>query len=379
MYKIKELKLKNVFSFWKHFKDKETFLFYNPIEDEFIMGAVKLKSFGSGEDFSGYKYIFSTRPFFENIKVGIWSGFGAENIAFSNYLKVENGRQTLYYSGDEPKIEDFELQDEHYEYVMENEDYENWIKLFNDCHSKILLKELSKVVISRVVKVNLSKRVNQECMLKRLIDNNPKNFVFAYKKDDKCFLGATPEVLLRKKGDRIESHALAGTHIKKNDKTKKDYRTLLNDKKNFQEHKLVISNIKNVFNAFGENTSISPTTVMETKNLYHLESKLCTKSKESIFRWRDRLHPTSALGGTPKEVALKLIKEKELHERGLYAAPLGLVDEEGDGIFVVGIRSGILCEDKLYGFAGCGIVASSDCKEEYMETQGKLKTILECL
>ena len=170
MYKIKELKLKNVFSFWKHFKDKETFLFYNPIEDECIMGAVKLKSFRSEEDFSGYKYIFSTRPFFENIKVGIWSGFGAENIAFSNYLKVESGRQTLYYGGDEPKIEDFELQDEHYEYVMENEDYENWIKLFNDCHSKILLKELSKVVISRVVKVNLSKRVNQECILKRLID-----------------------------------------------------------------------------------------------------------------------------------------------------------------------------------------------------------------
>ena len=379
MYKLKELKLKNIFSFWNHFQNSETFLFYNPIENQIIIGAEKLKSFEPDEDFSGYKYIFSTKPFFEKVKEGFWRGYGAENIAFCYYLSVKEGKQTLYYKNKEPKIEDIKPLNEHYSYVIENENYEKWIELFNQCHKKILSKELKKVVISRVATAKLSKKANQECILKRLIDDNLNNFVFAYKKKDKCFLGATPEILLRKDGHRIESHALAGTYIKDNHGSEKGYKTLLDDQKNFQEHQLVISSIENIFKAFGENTHVSPTKIMETRNLYHLESKIYTESNESIFRWRDRLHPTPALGGSPKEVALRLIQDNEFHERGLYASPIGLINDDGNGLFVVGIRSAILSGHHLHCFAGCGIVESSDCEEEYIETKGKLRTILECL
>lgn len=383
MYQVKELKLKNVFSFWGTFRDGETFLFYNPLENELVLGADKIKSFKPNEDFRGYKYIFSTKTFFENVKEGVWSGFGSENAAFANYLTVKDGKQTLYYIGEEPKIADVDLVDERYQYVLENEDhceYQKWQKLFNACHSKILSKELSKIVISRVAKVKLSKKVNEECIIKRLIDNNQNSFVFAYKKDCKCFLGSTPELLLEKKGSKIESHALAGTFIKRDAKDSEQQRdALLKDEKNAHEHNLVISNIKAVFDEFGENTYVAPTKVMETKNLYHLQTKLFTESDEPILVWRDRLHPTPALGGTPRKSALSFIEKNEDHERGLYASPIGLIDEAGNGVFVVGIRSGLIYEDELYGFAGCGIVGRSDCEEEYAETKGKLKTVLECL
>ena len=119
--------------------------------------------------------------------------------------------------------------------------------------------------------------------------------------------------------------------------------------------------------------------LLEAKNLYHLHTEVSTDSTDDIITWRDRLHPTPALGGTPREIALDIIRKYEPHERGMYASPIGLIDESGNGVFVVGIRSGIIEDDRLYSYAGCGIVKNSDCKKEYIETEGKLKTILECL
>lgn len=85
------------------------------------------------------------------------------------------------------------------------------------------------------------------------------------------------------------------------------------------------------------------------------------------------------MGGEPREKAINLIKQYEPYDRGWYAAPIGIVDQNGDGVFVVGIRSALIKENKVYAYAGCGIVEQSDCREEYEETSNKFRTIMECL
>jgi len=86
----------------------------------------------------------------------------------------------------------------------------------------------------------------------------------------------------------------------------------------------------------------------------------------------ERLHPTPAVGGAPRELALELIADEERHERGWYAGPLGWVDGSGDGEFVVALRSGVIDGTGATLFAGCGIMADSDPEREWDESSTKL-------
>lgn len=102
-------------------------------------------------------------------------------------------------------------------------------------------------------------------------------------------------------------------------------------------------------------------------------------STKSLVEWAKLLHPTPALGGEPREKAMALLETYEAHERGMYAAPFGFMKDMGDGIVVVAIRSALIMDNILYAYAGCGVVADSDADEEYMETNNKMRTILDAL
>ena len=91
------------------------------------------------------------------------------------------------------------------------------------------------------------------------------------------------------------------------------------------------------------------------------------------------LHPTAALGGFPRKNALQLIKELENQDRGWYGAPIGWFDSNGDGEFVVAIRSGIVAGNEAWLYSGAGIVADSDPASEWEESQIKLKPMLTAL
>jgi isochorismate synthase EntC len=93
----------------------------------------------------------------------------------------------------------------------------------------------------------------------------------------------------------------------------------------------------------------------------------------------ERLHPTPAVGGFPRDVALAAIRQREGIDRGWYAGPVGWVDQTGSGEFGVAIRSALLTGDEALLFAGCGIVGASDAEAEYAETCLKLKPMLAAL
>ena len=89
-----------------------------------------------------------------------------------------------------------------------------------------------------------------------------------------------------------------------------------------------------------------------------------------------KLHPTPAICGDPWKIAKDFILEMESHDRGLYSGNIGWFNFQGSGEFAVGIRTALFLEEKLYAYAGCGIVEGSEAKAEYDESEIKLKPIL---
>ena len=379
-YHKKQLKLDNPLSFWKHFKNEERFLFYNPLENELILGAKRLKTFSANDSIKDYLYIFSSITFFNSIKDEKWTGLGNENVAYEYYLVERDGKQTFYYYKDLIEIENKEVDICQHSYKYETDDYEDWMQMFTAVNNAISLKEVNKVVISREVKIQCDTSINVESVLHKLLKQNNNSFVFGYCKEEKTFLGATPEILVKKKKDNILSYALAGTILRNNENDELQKTKLLTDPKNRHEHQIVINSIVDVMKKSTDELEVDRTKILTLKNLHHLQTKIHGKDKNgTLLQWVKRLHPTPALGGNPVNKALNLIKKYEKHERGLYAAPIGIISGDGNGIFVAGIRSALIEKNIAYAYAGCGIVDKSDCEIEYIETKNKLKTIIESL
>ena len=92
-----------------------------------------------------------------------------------------------------------------------------------------------------------------------------------------------------------------------------------------------------------------------------------------------RLHPTSAVAGTPTEKAMEIIRNMEAHDRGWYSGPIGWIDEKGDGEFYVALRSALIKDGEAHVFAGGGIVSESHPIKEWEETELKLQPIISAL
>mgnify|MGYP003365622940 CR=1 FL=1 len=380
-YKKRQINLDSPLTFLKYFKNEESFSFYNPLKKEFILGAKRLKALSREESLRDYPYTFSSMTFFNSIKDEKWTGFGNENIVFEYYLIEKEGKQTLYYLKDFVEIENIKVEICGHSFRCEMDDYNSWEHLFSAAHNAILNKELNKVVISREVKIQCNELINTESILQNLLKQNENSFIFSYCKDGKIFLGATPEILIQKEKNNVLSYALAGTVLRsdKEDEYQKK-RLLLIDAKNRHEHQIVIDSIVNSMRNFTDELVVDETKILELKNLYHLQTCIHGKNtSKTLLQLVKLLHPTPALGGDPVNKALELIKRYEKHERGLYAAPIGIIDKNGDGIFVVGIRSALIEKNIVYAYSGCGIVDKSTCESEYIETTNKLKTIIESL
>jgi menaquinone-specific isochorismate synthase len=157
---------------------------------------------------------------------------------------------------------------------------------------------------------------------------------------------------------------------------------LLQDSKNLAEHRFVVESIIETMQAFCETISAPGyPRLVKTESVQHLYTPVRGQMKKtaSLFEVIGALHPTPAMGGSPRERALAMIGELEPHERGWYAAPVGWTDGFQYGDFAVGIRSVLLSGQKLRLFAGCGIVKDSKPDQEYEETEMKFRPILRAL
>ena len=120
--------------------------------------------------------------------------------------------------------------------------------------------------------------------------------------------------------------------------------------------------------------------VVKVGNIQHLATPIRAQLAEShsAIELAGLLHPTPAIGGEPREPALRLIDELEGIDRGWYAGPVGWMDAAEDGEFCVGLRSALLRDRDAHLFAGCGIVADSDPAAELQESELKFEALLPC-
>ena len=187
------------------------------------------------------------------------------------------------------------------------------------------------------------------------------------------FLGASPELLIRRDGDEIFSQPMAGTAISVHDSALSHLQT---SSKELWEHQLVVDAVMKELTTY----CITRPTVdgphpARFAHLAHLASTITgmlTSSAPGALGLALALHPTPAVAGTPREVALGLIHALEPGNRGRYAGPVGWVDGRGNGEFAVALRCAEISGRRARIFAGAGIVADSDADTEWDETEAKL-------
>jgi isochorismate synthase len=244
-------------------------------------------------------------------------------------------------------------------------------------------RELRKVVLARALRV-AGATCDPVETLRRLRGSFPTCAVFAVARGGRWFVGATPERLVRVRQGEVSAMALAGSAPRGRTDTEDRQlgEALLDSVKDRVEHTVVVDTLRESLSGACEAVSVAGSPLLlRVSNVQHLHTPIAARLRAgcTILDLIGRLHPTPAVGGVPRAAALGWLREHERLERGWYAGPIGWIDGQGDGEFVVAIRSALLGPDEALLFAGCGIVADSDPEAEYAESRLKLRTMLSAL
>jgi menaquinone-specific isochorismate synthase len=235
-----------------------------------------------------------------------------------------------------------------------------------------------KVVLARQVEVEANGPIIVSDVLARLRALFPACMVFSVE----GFVGASPELLVRRMGRLVRSHPLAGTVPRSGDPDA-DGRLaagLLGSEKERHEHAVVVEAVAHTLRPHCTHLDVPDVpSIVPLRNVSHLGTLIegeLLQPTPSALELAARLHPTPAVAGTPRQAALERIVAVEGFDRGRYAGPVGWVDANGDGEWAVGIRSATLDGNRARLVAGVGVVADSDPEAELAETQLKLQALL---
>jgi menaquinone-specific isochorismate synthase len=271
------------------------------------------------------------------------------------------------------------------ELIEQNEvDPDGWKAMVAAAVTNMKTSDIEKVVLARELRLKFNDKVMSENVVKNLLNEQPDSYIFSFESGSDCFIGATPERLMKKRGNELYSTCLAGSIARGKDQLEDEQleQELLNDEKNRIEHQYVVSMITEALSPVCVSLHVpSEPVIMKNRHIQHLYTPVQGTCDEnvSIFDIVDKLHPTPAMGGLPKEKAVVMIREIENLERGFYAAPLGWTDSYGNGEFAVGIRSALLQGREASLFAGCGLLPNSTPESEYHETGIKFNPMLSAL
>ncbi len=260
-------------------------------------------------------------------------------------------------------------------------DRKKWKNLVNQALEKIDSGDAEKIVLSRKVEMLISGELDFSETMRRLRGKYPGCYLFVHHRGKSSFFGATPEKLVKISGGIWEIDALAGSapRGKSDEEDLTLEQALINDPKNLNEHNFVIKHIKESIASYCRNIKVNDEhSIRKLANIQHIWTKITAESDDPVpmlLLLKD-LHPTPAVCGLPKDIALQFIKKNEGYRRGLYSGIVGWFNFNNDGDFAVAIRSALTTGNKLIAFAGGGIVNSSDPDEEFNETELKLNPIM---
>jgi len=261
---------------------------------------------------------------------------------------------------------------------------EDFERMIGAATERIGTGEMSKVVLAREVLVRATAAHDPAAIFAALREQFPACFCFCCGTPEAAFLGASPELLLRRSGASVSTVALAGSTRRSSDPAVDDHlgEQLLRSDKDRREHAIVAERIARTLrpHAVWVETAPEPE-IVKVANIQHLATPIVAQLAEprSAVELAGILHPTPAVGGEPRERAADAIAELEEMDRGWYAGPVGWMDATEDGEFCVALRSALLRDREARLYAGAGIVAGSDPAAELAETEVKLQALLPLL
>jgi isochorismate synthase len=260
----------------------------------------------------------------------------------------------------------------------------DWQTAVTEAVDTIRRDALRKVVLSRSVIVRSDTAPNGFDLLHHLEATYPRCFGFGWQAGSAAFVGASPELLVRSIGRVVNSNPLAGS-APRGEGEEEDRALaegLMRSRKDRIEHRLVVDDVVDRLRPFLSNVDVpdSPS-LKRMATVQHLSTPVSgTLARPThVLALADALHPTPAVGGTPRRQSMDFIDKVEGFDRGWYAGGVGWVDGTGDGEFAIALRCGLLEGTQAHVFAGAGIVADSDPNAELLETRLKLRPLLELL
>ena len=249
---------------------------------------------------------------------------------------------------------------------------------------EIAVDKLSKIVIAHTTEIQSPKPFKIIESLSNLRQLHPDCYIFSTSNEEgKYFLGASPERLISVQNRQLVTDALAGSAPRGANNTEDIHlaNLLLKNRKEKREHKAVSDFMMQRLRSIGLKPQQLPLQLLKLSNIQHLWTPIYAHLPADIepLEIVALLHPTPAVAGVSTEIACEKIRQYEKFDRSLYAAPLGWVDYEGNGEFIVGIRSASIDGDRALLYAGAGIVSGSNPNKEFAEVQLKLQSLLKAL
>ena len=265
--------------------------------------------------------------------------------------------------------------------VLPPGDFERAVAAATD---RIATGEISKVVLAREVLVQASAAHDPAALFGALREQFPSCFCFCCGTPEAAFLGASPELLVRRSGASAQTVALAGSTRRSSDPAVDDHlaEQLLRSDKDRREQRIVAERIVRALRPHSVWVEAAPEPeIIQVANIQHLATPIAAQLAEprSAVELAGLLHPTPAVGGEPWPEAAAVIADLERLDRGRYAGPVGWMDAPEDGEFCVGLRSALLRDRDARLYVGVGVVRGSEPASELAETETKLGAILPLL
>ena len=268
--------------------------------------------------------------------------------------------------------------------VKSNTSKNKFLKMVNKAKNYIKLGDIFQVVLSQRFEAKLSKAPID--IYKKLRVTNPSPFMFYFNFNDFQIIGASPEILVRLRNNKITVRPIAGTRPRGKSK-KEDLRNekdLINDKKELSEHLMLLDLGRNDAGKVSKINSVKVTEsfiIERYSHVMHIVSNVVGEYNKKFSKFKSLLagFPAGTVSGAPKIRAMEIIDELEKTKRKVYAGGIGYFSANGEFDTCIALRTAVAKKNKFYVQAGAGIVADSKPIKEYEETVNKAKALINAL
>ena len=259
-------------------------------------------------------------------------------------------------------------------------DRETWLAAVATVASEVRSGLYEKAVLACTMQLESSVRIDVGAALARLRTDYPHCHLFSVAAGESTFFGASPESLVSRRRNVVSALGLAGSAPRGNDDEEDRAlgEELLHSAKDRIEHEIVVRAIREgLQDVTTELRAPNQPELLRLRNIQHLSTEVLAKARDGVdvLDLVERLHPTPAVCGWPTSQARSVIDSHERWDRGWYAGPVGWIDGDGDGEFVVALRSALARGNHAWLFAGAGIMGDSEPEDEFEEIELKFRPL----